>query len=784
MSYSLCIVESPAKCSKIQGFLGDGWRVVATMGHIRALEEDIDAVGIERDFEPRYTFIKEKGKSMSAIREAAHGAKTVYLAADDDREGEAIAYSVALLLKLDIEKTPRVVFHEITESAIKKAVSSPRRIDMNRVHAQQARAVLDMMVGFTISPILWKCVGPSLSAGRCQTPALRILVDREREILNFSSETLWQISGNWSAKSGLAFEGSLYDQLEDVESAQNYLENVHEMTQGTIVTTKIAEKSQAAPKPLITSTLQQEASALYSVGPKSTMKAAQRLYEEGHITYMRTDSITLSEECVAESQAYVKATYGEEYVGAAIKKSLAPPKKGDVKAQEAHEAIRPTHIDLLDLPGDWSPIERKIYRLIWIRTVQSVMRPFLYRELLVVFKANADPNEFLWQSLWKRTTFEGWKKVGLSAVQFEEEEEVAETSKRIWDLATALKQGEHINWTSLSATPHVTKASGRYSEATLVRELERKGIGRPSTFASLVGTVLEKEYARKEDKPAREVDVISYHLEKPKQWPATKQISKKKVGAEKDKVVPTPLGMSVLDFCVTEFPQLFDYGFTKAMEERLDKVAVGEQHWKVLCHDTWNSYKTKLLSLRSQKGGAGKEKTFENGVKAIQAKKGPLLLKEGATKEETIFYTWPEGVSFLEITQEQVDLAIRQKTEGGGEELGAWGEDLIFKKKGKFGWYAQCGKINVPCTEDEGIETIVEKLEKKEQAFVHSLGKYEFRNGAYGVYMYKKETGGKKPTFVSLPQNLDPKILTEEAAAKIYATGIEQKKKKKNGGWA
>ena len=773
MAYSLCIVESPAKCGKIQGFLGTGWKVIATMGHIRSLEEDLDAVGIQRDFEPRYTFIKEKGKSISAIRDAAANASTVFLAADDDREGEAIAYSVAVLLKLDPAKTPRIVFHEITEAAIKKAVAAPRRLDMNRVMAQQARAVLDMMVGFTISPILWKHVGPSLSAGRCQTPALRLLVDREKEIMNFTSQSSWKISGSWAATAGLTFEAALFDELDDAESAQNFLENIHDDTQGTVVSTKTSARSISAPKPLITSTLQQEASALFSSGPKLTMKSAQKLYEAGYITYMRTDSAVLSEEAIEDCHMYLKNSFGEQYIALAV--SGTTKKSGDkaVKAQEAHEAIRPTHMTTEVLEGDWTPMDRKIYKLIWQRALQSVMKPFLYDEHIVLFKADGDPSEFIWQATWKRTTFDGWKKVALAAVKLDDDDEAdtGDANSKAWAAATALKQGSTLNWTSLSAIPHATKAAGRYTEATLVRELERKGIGRPSTFASLVATVLEKEYAKKEDKPAKEIDVISFHIEKPKQWPPTKQISKKKVGAEKDKMVPSALGISVLEFCVREFPQLFDYGFTKAMEERLDKVATGGEFWKEVCRDTWGSYSEKLAALKTSAVIAGsRERLFESGIKAVQTKKGPLLIKEG---DPPIFYGWPNGIGFHDITEEQVAAQIVSKEE---EELGTYGGDPIVKKNGKFGWYAQCGKVNVPCTQDETFESIVEKIEKKEQQFVHTLGKFEFRRGPYGIYMFKKESGGKKPVFVSLPENLDPKILTEVAAAKIYATGIEQKK--------
>ena len=284
---NLVIVESPAKCSKIQGFLGTGWKCIATFGHIRALQEDLDAVGLDRDFEPKYMFLKEKAKSIAGLKEAAKEADTIYLASDDDREGEAIAYGVAVLLGLNPTTTPRAVFHEITASAVRNAVANPRRIDMNRVNAQQARSILDMMVGFTISPLLWNYVGPALSAGRCQTPALRLLCEREEQITNFTAQTIWKVKGEWQgAKTQFAFPAVLKDDLEDKESAVNFLENIHNDSTGTIFSASTKAWSESAPKPLITSTLQQECSALYSIPPKKTMMIAQKLYEQGYITYM------------------------------------------------------------------------------------------------------------------------------------------------------------------------------------------------------------------------------------------------------------------------------------------------------------------------------------------------------------------------------------------------------------------------------------------------------------------------------------------------------------------
>lgn len=765
--YSLCIVESPAKCGKIQGFLGPGWKVVATMGHIRALEEDLDAIGINRDFQARYTFIKEKGKAMSAIRDAAKGASTIYLAADDDREGEAIAYSVAVLLNLDIAKTPRAIFHEITKPAVTKAVAQPRRLDMNRVEAQQSRAILDMMVGFTISPLLWKHVGPALSAGRCQTPALRLLVDREREITNFQAQMSWRISGNWTTKT-LPFQASLVDELDAEEDAMNFLENLHDDTRGVILSTKTQPRTESPPKPLITSTLQQEASALFSFPPKTTMKAAQTLYEQGHITYMRTDSTYMSEEAVKDARDYVTKTYGEEYLTGVGQKY----KKAD-GAQEAHEAIRPTHMEILVPDGNYTGVELRVYKLIWQRAIQSIMAPAKSEEHTVIFKALADPGEFNWQAVWKRSVFPGWKKVGLAAVVLDDDAEAeADAEVATWAAATKLKQGDAVNWTTLAANPHETKATGRYTEATLVRELERKGIGRPSTFASLVGTVLEKEYAKKEDKPAVEVSVTSYHIEKVKQWPPTRQIQKKKVGAEKQKMTPTDLGISVHDFCIKEFPALFDYGFTKKMEDRLDLVAQGSEPWKNLCRDTWASYKDKLTDLKKAPSMKPGEKMFGD-IKAIQSKKGPLLLieKEG---ESTKFLGWPEGVSFASITQEQVTTFIEEK--GSLDILGTLEDKPIVKKKGPYGFYVQWGDTKMPLTAEDTLDTLKAKLVAKGQSILHTLGPYEFRRGPYGVYMFKKAKGKEKVKFVSLPDALDPRVLSEEAAAKIYSVGSSRKK--------
>jgi DNA topoisomerase-1 len=799
----LVIVESPAKCGKIKGFLGSGWNVVASFGHIRALQEDLSAIGLDRDFEPQYAFLKEKAKSLQSLKEAAKDATTVYLASDDDREGEAIAYSVAVLLGLNPATTPRAVFHEITATAVRQAVANPRRIDMNRVNAQQARSILDMMVGFTISPLLWSYVGPALSAGRCQTPALRILCEREQAIQSFTAETVWKIQGDWETKQGnFGFPAVLKDELEDKESALNFLENIHGEQTATVLTAATKGWTESSPKPLITSTLQQEASALYSSAPKKTMAAAQRLYEQGHITYMRTDHAVLSEEARVEAEALATRLYGEAYVKREEVKKPTSQAKQPVQAQEAHEAIRPTHFDMVMLPCDekWDSIERNVYRLIWTRSVQSVMAAARGDERVTVFVADGDPGEFPWESKWRRTTFPGWKKVGLSLAQLDETEVAAEAeaAQATWIQAISIREGDTIQWKHLQAGPVTSKPSPRYNEATLVRELEKKGIGRPSTYASLVGTLLEKKYAEKKDTPAKSVQCISYLVQALGQWPPRETQATKQMGAEKDKLHPTPLGQQLLSFCLKEFPSLFAYDFTAHMETRLDKIAQGEEPWKAVCHDTWNSYKDHYADLKTTKKGskgaelkaervkqtAAKVKEFADGLKAVISRKGPLLLKEDpdGNKDKTTFYGWPEGVEFASLTEEQAVAFVQALQNPGQSPWGSYNGVPIVVKKGPHGHYAQCGSLNVKVLDGDTAESIQQKLEEKTKTNLHSLGEFEFRQGQYGPFMYKKTTGGKKPNFVSLPQGLDPKSLTLEAAERIYQTALQQKSAGGRGG--
>lgn len=813
----LLIIESPGKQKTIQKYLSSEWKVIPSFGHIRALEQNIEF--IQNDFEPKYEFIKEKVNTIKQLKEAVLNATDVYLAADKDYEGEQIAYSICILLKLNPKTAKRITFTEITEKAIKNAINNPGVIDMNKVNTQKTRAMLDMMIGFTMSPILWRYVAPSLSAGRCQTPALRLVAEREEQIASFKSQSSWRLSLQWitkgtqetSGKKNLKkffkFPGRLEDELDNEDSAVNYMENVHQTPGGSIISKDITEWKENPPQPLITSTLQQQASALYGINPKQTMRIAQKLYEASHITYLRTDHPVISEEAQEEAKKWVTETYGEDFLGKSPQKTEEKKKatktggKGEPGplAQEAHEAIRPTHMDAKEIAGDWTGQDKKVYTLIWQRAVQSVMSTAKGEYCKV--KAQIDDDEgFQWASQWKRTTFEGWKIIGKVAkiddtVSDEVSDEDGEDEENEWVAAVSLNVGDKLEWTDMKAEPHETKAQGRYTEATLVRELEKHGIGRPSTFASLLSVIQEKNYVETKDIPAKEVTIKEYSI-KPDQWPPKEKESQKKQGAEKNKLVPTDLGRSVLRFMLEHFDDLFNYGFTSQVEKRLDRIAEGKEAWKNTLKDMWESYKDRyetLLSKQALTSTGGEEgnariKQFSNGLKAIISKKGPLLLVEGATKEDTKFVGWPKGVDFQDMTEEKalVFKAAEEKRKGG-EVIGEWApngvegeEKEIIKKSGKFGDYLQCDTLSIPYIEREELSKTIERFKAKQDGsgaknVLKKFKEYEVRTGQYGPYIIK--TGLKIAKFVSVPKGTDVESMLEKEVAILYNDGLENKKK-------
>ena len=801
----LVIVESPAKCSKIQGFLGLGYKVIASMGHIRGLVPDLDSVGIQKNFEPTYEFSKEKVKAIANLRSSAKEADTVILCSDDDREGEAIAYSIAVLLKLDPSTNPRAAFREITKDAVCNAIMRPRTIDMNRVNSQQARAMLDMMVGFTISPLLWKHVGggTALSAGRCQTPALRLVCEREKGIQEFKSESSWVLSGTFVVKGQITGKNSMWpanmlEELGDSESAVNYMENHHTDASGKVRSALTRPWTESPPQALMTSTLQQQTSNLYNCNPKRTMQIAQKLYEAGHITYMRTDQTNMSEEAILQAKKTIESRWGKQYLGE-LKSQIKVQNKsakatGQPQAQEAHEAIRPTHFENSQLPAseDWSPVDKKIYHLIWLRAIQSIMAQAKGEGRTVIFDLDGDENELPWEAKWKRTLFPGWKiadekDAQIKAAEDNEDEEVSETADVSWKLAEGIKEGQGISWKTLNAKPKESKPQGRYTEATLVRDLEKRGIGRPSTFASLIATIVEKAYVEIKDIPASVQNSKTYTLNSLNQWPPTEEVFQLKKGGEKARLMPTPLGMTILDFTVKNFPDLFAFDFTASMENRLDKVAEGQEPWKRVLEDTWKSYKDRYEGLKGSRASEGtlvnaRRKEFADGIVAVMSGKGPLLLKEDPSgiKEKTVFYGWPLGKQLQTITEEEVRLFVENiGKQRAGSELGEYNGHPIVKKKGPYGLYAECNGVRVNCTEETTLEDIICKLEAKSQETpAKTLGPFQIRTGQYGPYLMKTDTPkGKKPVCVSIPKGTDIDTLTAQQAGEIFEAGMKAKAK-------
>jgi DNA topoisomerase-1 len=775
MPTNLLIVESPAKCKKIQEYLGPGWRVQATMGHIRALKEELEGIGFDpkstvQRWAPVYESIPEKRDAIKNLRSAAATA-TVYLGSDDDREGEAIAWHTCAILGLNPATTPRVIFHEITESALKAAVASPGRIDLNKFEAQQARSMLDLLIGYTLSPCLWKSVSyqAGLSAGRCQTPALRIIYDRDKAIEAHKAATSW----NLQAKTAdLTWSGPSFP---DQNAAVTVLLALSTQDPQVI---RIIDRSERiathqAPAPFITSTLQQEASNRLSMNPKATMRAAQTLYESGHITYMRTDNAVLSEEAKDALAALVTAKYGAPFLASEAPKpkaKAAPKSKSKasaapaVEAQAAHEAIRPTHPETTPaLEG----AEKRLYDLIWRRTVQSIMAPEQRDTVTLKGLLHETPVT----TSWDQTRFAGWR-----VLDQKEAEERAE--KAAFASRAALIKEKQIPWTAVIITETHTTPPGRYTEASLISDLERKGIGRPSTYATLVETVIDRKYVEKGSvaatpTPYKEITLTAGEAK-------AKAVTKTTMtGAERDKLRTTPLGRTVIEWLLTTFGDLCDYGFTAAMEASLDSVAAGSATGPALLTSTWDRYRERYQSIMtgpSSSSSSSKCKEFGDGYKAIMSKKGPLFVleQEGV---KTQFATLKTPLTIATATKEDAIAAFSAAGTTSGDELGDLEGDPVTRKKGPYGHYVTWRTYRLTVKAEETLEDVTPRLLAAPDAVDHTVGPFKIRKGSYGLYMFR--TGSKgKPTFVGIPEGTPYSTLTVEGAEALYKEHNVPKTKK------
>jgi DNA topoisomerase-1 len=815
----LLIVESPAKCKKIQEFLGAGWRVRATMGHIRTLKEDLSAIGFRTTWTPIYEAISAKAEAIAGLRREAAAASAVYLASDDDREGEAIAWHTCILLGLDPVTTPRVTFHEITAAAITAAVAAPGRIDLHKFNAQQARSMLDMLIGFTLSPCLWRGVGnkPGLSAGRCQTPALRIIYDRDQEIASHTSSLSWRLTATTPAVTGTT-EPIIWRSPEDLstETAAATLLTSVTPAPHTLTVTNRQERvaTSSSPAPFITSSLQQEASSRLGMNPKATMRAAQTLYEAGHITYMRTDNAILSEEAKEAVAALVKARWGEEYLAPAeegVKKKVVRRKKAVAaaeggaaagaastkpdtpQAQAAHEGIRPTHLENTELPEQASP-EQRLYELIWRRTVQSQMAPERRDVTKLTATFTAAPDAATLTTEWEAQTFAGWK-----VLDAEKKAEEHAADAALYEARKSLVNGQQQPWITVTASENRSSAPSRYTEASLIRELESRGIGRPSTYATLVETVLDRGYVEKANIPATPVTLRSLTLTAGQAAPISATRTER-AGAERDKLRTTALGRTVIEWLLGQFSDMMGYDFTAAMEAQLDEVAKGTRDWKTLLTDTWSRYEDRYdtimagprASAGAAVGGAGtgtassndRVANFGDGYKMVISKKGPLFVleqKDGPAR----FASVPSHLSIATATRADVEAAFAAATTARtGESLGDLDGEPVLRRTGKFGPYVTWRGHSLNCKSTDTLADLSERLLAKADPAIaaaavdHLVGGYRIRRGPYGLYMFKVTAPGaaKKPVFVGIPETTPWATLTPESAEQVYKLALEGKK--------
>lgn len=744
MSKNLVIVESPAKAKTIQQYLGSDFSVKSSFGHIRDLPKKGLNIDIDNNFAPTYEVSTDKKKVVSELKKAAKD-KEVWLASDEDREGEAIAWHLTQALKLDPTKTKRIVFHEITKTAIEHAVENPRTVDLKLVDAQQARRVLDRLVGYELSPVLWKKVATGLSAGRVQSVAVRLIVEREREIKDFATESSFKVVGTFDAE-GKELSAELTDKLDNKEVARKFLE---QCSNDTFTVKDVAKKpgSRSPGAPFTTSSLQQEASRRLGYSVKQTMTLAQRLYENGHITYMRTDSTVLSGQAIKAAEEYITKHIGKDYA------QTRQFKTKNSSAQEAHEAIRPTHFGKLEAGDDAQ--QKKLYQLIWQRAVASQMSPAKIDKTEVHIIPSKAKGTFVAKG--EVLLFDGFLKVYGGG-----KDDVI-----LPDVAV----GQQLPLHKMSATETFSRPPARYTEASLVKKLEELGIGRPSTYAPTISTIQARGYVAKSDLEGTERTVNVVKLEKGTiHEEATTEIT----GADKNKLIPTHLAEMTTDFLVKYFGEILDYDFTAKVETDFDEIAEGKQKWETMIKEFYSAFhpligKTADVSRQeaSQARVLGVDPKTKKPVLARFGRYGAMLqIGEADDEEKPRFATMPTGATLDTVTLEQAlpmfDLPRVVGTTKEGKEITA--------NIGRFGPYIQVEKTYVSIkpldpltiTETEARKLYAEKLKKEAEKHIAEFDSgIKILRGPYGPYI----TDGKKNARV--PKDDDPTKLTEAQAKKI-----------------
>ncbi|MDR0982155.1 MAG: type I DNA topoisomerase [Culturomica sp.] len=760
MTNNLVIVESPAKAKTIEKFLGKDFTVKSSFGHIRDLEKKGIGIDIAHDFKPQYVIAEDKDSIVKELSSLAQEAKTIWLASDEDREGEAIAWHLFEVLNLKPENTKRIVFHEITKDAIIKAIENPRSIDINLVNAQQARRVLDRIVGFEISPVLWRKVKPALSAGRVQSVAVKLIVEREREINSFKSHRYYKISGVFNTDENLELKAEIEDKFDNKETVVDFLNNCKDSVFSVKdVDTKPAVRKSAPP--FTTSTLQQEASRKLGFSVSQTMSIAQKLYEHGHITYMRTDSVNLSEIAISAAKKVITETMGKEYSNP---RHFTTRTKG---AQEAHEAIRPTYMDKNNITGEKN--EQALYDLIYKRTLASQMSDAKLERTTVIIVGSKLSIPFL--AIGEVVLFDGFLKMYRESSDDDTDEERG-------NLLPKINVGDKLGRKRIIAAELYTAHPPRYTEASLVKKMETLGIGRPSTYAPTITNIQNRGYIVRESRGGVEQKFEEITLSGDK---ITTRTTKKIVGAEKKKLFPSNTGIIVTDFLAEHFPLIMDYNFTANVEENFDEIAEGEKEWTKMMSDFYSPFHEKIEITMKETGKSSGER--ELGVEPSSGEK--LIVRIGRFgpiaqigQGENARYAPLKKEQLMEtITLEEALELFRFP-----RKLGTYEDKEVSIGLGRFGPYIKHDnkyislKKGVDSPETIDLETAVQRIEDKREndknRFIKEFeGGIQLLNGRFGPYISYENKNYR------IPKTVNTNDLTLEDVLKLIEDGDKRNPK-------
>jgi len=777
-SKKLVIVESPAKAKTIEKYLGEDYQVASSIGHIRDLPKNSLSIDVKNGFQPKYEVDPTKKKLVNELKNLANKAKDVLLATDEDREGEAIAWHLANLLNLDLDRTKRIVFHEITKKAITEAIQNPRKIDLNLVNAQQARRVLDRLVGYELSPVLWKKVQRGLSAGRVQSVAVRLIVEREKEIDNFIPESSFKVIGEFLNSEGKIIKAELNNRFKNFDDAFNFIN--HLKNSNFIVGDISVKPSRRSPSaPFTTSTLQQEASRKLGFSVKQTMTLAQKLYESGKITYMRTDSVNLSDFALDAIANQISNSYGSEYYQ---KRKFINKNE---TAQEAHEAIRPTDVFAKTITGDKNLI--KLYDLIWKRTIASQMSDAEIEKTTI--NINIDNSNFTFVATGEFIKFDGFLKLYFEGKDDENEED--EDS----DILPKVNKNEKLKYSNIIAKEIFKNPPPRYTEASLVKKLEELGIGRPSTYAPTISTIIERGYVVKEDRDGKERKVKIILLNNNKL-----EIQEKieTYGSEKYKLFPTNIGIVVNDFLVKNFSEIVDYNFTAKIEEEFDEIATGKKVWNKVIENFYGPFSNTVKKSDEIKRSEALQSIFIGNDpktgKPIYSKIGKYgpMLQMGDNEdinEKPKFASIPNNFRYDQITLEEALKLFELPHLIGYNDSG----EEITSNRGRFGPYIKCGNTFVSIKEDElftlsldeALKKINEKLSAKNNIIIKEFKEntdIKILRGRYGPYITDGNINVKIPKD-KIPEGLSYneclQLIEENKSTKVTKTSSKYKKTKK-----